>query len=414
MKCRNIVDNKIIWFGKVSDEILPITAEDVTLLSSNIGERITRGTTINVNGTVYVIAGVPSNGQTGTSKFTSMKPPYVTNELAAPVGMLLGPGKAIYVKQSSSVYVFYKDGNYLRLGILHGINKDRLYESVSYNVKAVNIAGDVLRDVKKVDDIVVTFLSNKTYIGTLEEPFAESMVFYDSHSANIDKSISCSSVLATKDKKIHFTASDGYKRYYVIFNPKSRTYETTYYDDLSNTPTMIKGSDGTKVQVGDIVYSFGGSGGMGYLHRMIAFDILTKTETVVNDFPITIGQFGCGTVVDDSIILLSSDSYQNSYKIDLTTVAKQPSYVDRQQAVASSLTQRLSVIRGELWYNVSYGIPLLEKIKSKSIIDATVIQIVSSHQDVNDIKDFYSYIDRHSYHCKMTVMSKYGPVDLQI
>ena len=40
---------------------------------------------------------------------------------------------------------------------------------------------------------------------------------------------------------------------------------------------------------------------------------------------------------------------------------KHENYGKEKEAIIDSLTQRLSVIKGELWYNVSAGLPLLEK-----------------------------------------------------
>ena len=65
-------------------------------------------------------------------------------------------------------------------------------------------------------------------------------------------------------------------------------------------------------------------------------------------------------------------------------------FADKQQGVCDSLTQRLSVIRGELWYNINFGLPLLEKIESKIAIDAAISEIVLAHPDVEEIATFES------------------------
>lgn len=95
---------------------------------------------------------------------------------------------------------------------------------------------------------------------------------------------------------------------------------------------------------------------------------------------------------------------------------KHDNYAEEQQGVADSLTQRLSVIRGELWYAVRYGLPLLEKIRSKVLMDSSVAEIVLQQPDVKSILTFDSSIDSKTktYSCEMTVESVYGAVDVEI
>lgn len=83
-------------------------------------------------------------------------------------------------------------------------------------------------------------------------------------------------------------------------------------------------------------------------------------------------------------------------------------YVDRQAGVASSLTQRLSIIRGELWYAVNEGLPIADKVSSKAIIDAKIIEIVSKHPDIKSITEFTSVKDKHSYTCSFKANTTYG------
>lgn len=89
-------------------------------------------------------------------------------------------------------------------------------------------------------------------------------------------------------------------------------------------------------------------------------------------------------------------------------------FADKQEGVANSLTQRLSVIAGELWYNITYGLPLLEKVDSKTAIDATVSEIVLSHPDVTDITEFSSVVEGSKYSAKMTVETSFGDLELTI
>lgn len=83
-------------------------------------------------------------------------------------------------------------------------------------------------------------------------------------------------------------------------------------------------------------------------------------------------------------------------------------YLDRQAGVASSLTQRLSIIRGELYYAVNEGLPIADKVSSKAIIDAKIIEIASKHPDVKSITEFRSVKDKHSYTCSFKANTTYG------
>lgn len=89
-------------------------------------------------------------------------------------------------------------------------------------------------------------------------------------------------------------------------------------------------------------------------------------------------------------------------------------FADGPEGVADSLTQRLSVIEGELWYNVSFGLPLMEKIDSKIAIDATVSQIVLAHPDVVDITEFESSKSATQYRAKMKISTDFGELSLEI
>ena len=89
-----------------------------------------------------------------------------------------------------------------------------------------------------------------------------------------------------------------------------------------------------------------------------------------------------------------------------------PNFVDGKEGTASSLNQLLSVIKSELWYSVNFGLPLYDKISTKFQMDASVLQIVKNHSEVVSITNFESSISGHNYHCKMTIHSIYG--DLQM
>lgn len=90
------------------------------------------------------------------------------------------------------------------------------------------------------------------------------------------------------------------------------------------------------------------------------------------------------------------------------------SYDKEEKAVASSLTQRLSVLRTELWFAVEFGLPLLEKLKTKLEVDIAVAEIVEEHPDVVNISEFISEIRGNTYTCNLIINTKYGELELQI
>lgn len=93
---------------------------------------------------------------------------------------------------------------------------------------------------------------------------------------------------------------------------------------------------------------------------------------------------------------------------------KHDNYADKQQGVSDALTQELSIIQQELWYNVSYGLPLLEKTKNKVEIDVAAMDIIMSHPDVKSIKDYTSEKIGHNYQATTLIESIYGDITLEI
>lgn len=87
-------------------------------------------------------------------------------------------------------------------------------------------------------------------------------------------------------------------------------------------------------------------------------------------------------------------------------------FVEKQEGVASSLNQLLSVIKSEIWYNISYGLPLYDKISTKFQIDAVILSIVNGHPEVITVDEFNSYLSGNSYHCDLTVESIYGQLKI--
>lgn len=93
---------------------------------------------------------------------------------------------------------------------------------------------------------------------------------------------------------------------------------------------------------------------------------------------------------------------------------KHDNYSDEQQGVADSLMQRLSVIEGELWYNVEIGLPLLEKNKTKLSMDAAVSEMILEHPNVIQIEQFESEIINNKYSAYVIIQSTYGTLELTV
>lgn len=93
---------------------------------------------------------------------------------------------------------------------------------------------------------------------------------------------------------------------------------------------------------------------------------------------------------------------------------KHDNFSTNQQSVADNLTQRLSIIKNELWYNISYGLPIFDKTRSKTAFDSFVLTVVNQHPDVNNIVSFKSEVINHKYSCYIEIMSIYGQVNIKL
>lgn len=79
-------------------------------------------------------------------------------------------------------------------------------------------------------------------------------------------------------------------------------------------------------------------------------------------------------------------------------------YAEDTDAVVASLIQRLSIIKGELWYQVNYGLPLTEKQSGVNVFDLVIADIISSHPGVASLDKYTSKITDHTYYynCQIT------------
>lgn len=107
-----------------------------------------------------------------------------------------------------------------------------------------------------------------------------------------------------------------------------------------------------------------------------------------------------------------------SYGVDENGKAKfvenKENFSTNQQGVCDSLTQRLSILRNELWYDASYGLPLFDKIKSKIVLDSYIMTAIKEHPDVIEINNFNSKVIDNKYSCEMNITSTFGDISLSI
>ena len=126
-------------------------------------------------------------------------------------------------------------------------------------------------------------------------------------------------------------------------------------------------------------------------------------------------------------IVVYDNNYTDTYVLDksiensLVNVSifynpnnKHDNYAEGSDAVADSLTQRLSVLKYELWYDYMNGMPIVDKIKNKAILDAYVIKTILAHPDVIDIDAFESRQSKSEYNCYIVINSIYGNLELSL
>ena len=87
---------------------------------------------------------------------------------------------------------------------------------------------------------------------------------------------------------------------------------------------------------------------------------------------------------------------------------KHDNFSEEKEAVKDSLTQRLSILEGELWYDIYFGLPLLNKVRSKIELDSAIINIVMDHQNVKSIEEFESSFINNQYNAKLNILTNFG------
>ena len=131
---------------------------------------------------------------------------------------------------------------------------------------------------------------------------------------------------------------------------------------------------------------------------------------VIKTFPDTITISG----VTYSVVPLKYNAAELKLEgaaVGLLSITNKPvasNYAESSQAVADSLTQRLSVIKGELWYQVNYGLPLTEKQRGTNVLDLVIGDIISSHPGVASLDSYKSKLVGHTYYYDCQITSVFG------
>jgi len=153
--------------------------------------------------------------------------------------------------------------------------------------------------------------------------------------------------------------------------------------------------------------------GVGTIHYL--FQEVDENDTVINNL---VEGDVVGSVDTDIAFTMSATNYilltlsglgVSNYINELELKYRQRSgskipadnyIIDNQEMVGKSLTQRLAVIKGELYYNLNYGLPLLDKIRDKAIIDIEIINIINKHPAVVKINSFSSSVIKENKNTK--------------
>lgn len=141
-------------------------------------------------------------------------------------------------------------------------------------------------------------------------------------------------------------------------------------------------------------------------------EIIVKSPALVNKimfFPTAnINNFG----TSQQFYTLTTP-YSRSISFMIPKIAIKPDttnndYSDKQNAIRDTLIQRLSVIKGELWYSINYGLPLLDRVRNKGIFDAVILDIITQVRGVKNVTKFNSRLNNHEYTLDIEILTIYN------
>lgn len=97
---------------------------------------------------------------------------------------------------------------------------------------------------------------------------------------------------------------------------------------------------------------------------------------------------------------------------------KDDNFSEGAEAIADSLTVKLNILEGELWYKIDFGWPLWNKYKDKQMFDVYLSSVILRHASVNEIRNLSSKVVRlpsseNSYYsAEVLISSEFGEVSL--
>lgn len=142
---------------------------------------------------------------------------------------------------------------------------------------------------------------------------------------------------------------------------------------------------------------------------------LTKNYGSSNMSVIWFGSAGSKQLLCSNSLICANDQIIYSNLSDFYNENdKHDNFSSGQQGVVDGLRQKLSVLKHELWYNISYGLPLFDKIKSKAAIDAHIVNVINTHRNVTSIESFASSIKDKKYTCSMKIVTDYGMLTFEL
>lgn len=91
------------------------------------------------------------------------------------------------------------------------------------------------------------------------------------------------------------------------------------------------------------------------------------------------------------------------------------SYSSEKQYVADAIQQKLSIIQGELFFDMQHGLPLLDKVKDKILIDVAMSSIILKNEHVLAIEKLDSkFLPTGEYKAEVQISTEFGLIDIEI
>lgn len=147
-----------------------------------------------------------------------------------------------------------------------------------------------------------------------------------------------------------------------------------------------------------------------YMKKDRTFGYGTDLDTIAQSFKIDgttyYYKLGANSLINGTFG--SESNFTTSLGKCTLTTPKLPNYVEDTDAVVASLIQRLSVIKGELWWQVNYGMPLTDKVRGTTLYDMVVTDIITSHPGVASIQSYSSNLVGHTYTYTCTIKTVFG------